>query len=89
MKTSASIRWGRIGATLLLLALIVSACSYLLDAATGAFPQHSDAVNVVVVVVFSLLLAFVVLPLLAKELGFQITGGARSSKEDHDSSSET
>lgn len=89
MKSRASIRWWRIGAMLLFLALIVAACSYILDLATGTFPQHSDTVKVLVIVVFSILLGFVVLPLVAKELGFQITGGAHSSREDHDPDSKT
>ncbi|MCL1633705.1 hypothetical protein M2650_03480 [Luteimonas sp. SX5] len=74
MKSRREIRWLRIAGILLLFALVAFGCRFILDEVTAAFPEYSVAVNVVLMILFAVLLAFLVMPLLVKELGFQIVG---------------
>lgn len=79
-----SVRWWRVGGFLLLLAVVAFGCRFILDETTTAFPQYSVAINAAVMILFAILLAYVVMPPILRELGFKILGGGVSSDKDGD-----
>lgn len=84
MANRNSVRWLRVGGFLLLLVVVAFGCRFILDLATTAFPQYSVAINAAVMILFAILLAYLVMPPILRELGFKILGDGVSSDKDSD-----
>jgi len=79
-----SIRWLRVGGFLLLLAVVAFGCRFIMDITTAAFPQYSVAIYAAVMILFAILLAYLVMPPILRELGLKILGDDVSSDKDGD-----
>ena len=68
---------------LLLAAAISFGLAYVRDLLQDLYPAYHQAIQVSVILVFSVLLAYVVMAPLAKHLGFEIVGRSSARRKEH------